>query len=405
MLRFRWFDSAEFTPTAMLAVLFWNFVFWFEHGDDLARFNLSQTIAIAVLAALLCAVLFFLGPALRPPSRQLDAALRVTAVIYLVIWISGWLSLVCMWLGYPQDRQSPRIETGLLAAGILMLVFLTRRAPTRLMIHLGAAIMIAALLRVHSGWPAIPLGFSGRSTLPVAEYLLRGFSNLSDYVAPLALLGAWLAPGPNRARSPIRTASLGVALPVAASVVLTAVVGAATFASRFYRPSGVPNIAMALTSGASRTGEKVILLIFALTLLGPLRFGVRALEKASGNWLICGCFMSAAVWLAVHADWERTAALFELSTLALAAIGAILTANALVHIPEPEVDWTEGLSFTLAVGGIAFAWFWYAPQDTWGRPWLLPGYGVAFLTQLLCRAALALKFRNATRQQKTTPSG
>ena len=146
-------------------------------------------------------------------------------------------------------------------------------------------------------------------------------------------------------------------------------------------------------------------MIFALTLLGPLRFGVRALEKASGNWIICGCFMSAAVWLSGQADWERTTALFEFCTLSLVAIGAIQTANALVHIPEPRTDWTAGISFTLAVGGTAFIWFWYAPQDTWGHPWLLPAYGLAFLTQLLCRAALALKFRIASRQQKTTPSG
>ena len=403
MLRFRWFDSGEVTPAAMIAVLFWNFVFWFQHADDLAWFNLPQTIAIAILTALLFAALFFLGPALRPPSRELDAVLRVAAVIYLVIWISGLLSLLCMWLGYPW-YQPTRIEAGLIATSILVLALLTRRAPARFSIRLGAAIMIAALLRVHSGWRAIPTGFAAHGT-PQAQYLLREFSNLSAYVAPFALLGAWLAPRFNKARPAIRTALLGVALPVAASVILAAVIGAATLASEAYRPSGSPNFAMALTSGVSKRGEKAILLIFGVTLLGPLRFGVRALEKASGNWMICGCFMSAAVWLAVHPDWEHAAALLELCTLALTAICAIQTANSLVHIPQPGIDWAGCISLTLAVATIVFTWFWYAPQDTWGHPWLLPGYGVAFLTQLLCRAALALKFRNATRHQETTPSG
>jgi hypothetical protein len=404
-------------PALILATLFLNVPFWMMDGDEFWIFS-RPPVAVAVLsvAALLCAALFFVGPTVAArtassfPSMLAERLgsipgffIQIACVTYLVIWISRLLALVCRWLQPPYYPAQPAIQPRLLAGAILLLVYVTgcqsvsvNAALAKFTIRLALAILIAALIRVRSGWPAIPTGFDPFSQRSLAEDTWRGFSNLSFYVAPLALLASAFGTRLANRKQVATTALFGIVVPLAGSLTIVTALNVATHASRFYRPSLNPNIVMALVSGVSRTGERAILLIFAITVLGVLRFSVARLKEAAAvrwvpprfAWIPFGCLISAIVWSSVHADWEVMVPAAERSTEILAAVAAILTVDAVMrrqsHQPQ-AFDWPATLSLLCGIGIPAFGRFWWSSEDSWGHPWLLPTYGITFMVHLVAR--------------------
>ena len=418
MFRLRWFDlddpasPAEWqTPALILATLFLNVPFWIM-GADYFWIPSRPLLAVAVfsIAALLCAALFFVGPTMAARTASSFPSMlaarfgtipgffiQVTSVIYLMIWISRLLGLVCWWLQPPYYPAQPGIPLGLIAGAVLLLVYLTgcqsmrmNAALARFTIHLAVAILLAGLIRVRSGWPAIPTGFDASSQRSLAEDTWRGFTNLCFYVAPLALMASAFGTRLTGRKPIAKTALFGIVVPLAGSLAIVTALNVATHASSFYRPSGPANIAMALISGASHTAERAILLIFAVTILGVLRFSVARLKEAAAvHWIPFGCLISAIVWYAAHPDRANVDTLFEFCVHSLAAASAILTVDAIMQrsIRERKAfDWPATLSLICGIGIPAFIRFWQSgmAEDSWR--WLLPTYGITFAVCVVARA-------------------
>lgn len=431
MLRARWFEiddpasQVEWPALALiLAALFFNAVFWLMHDKDLWRFNWPPfAFAASSAVGLACAALFFVGPALAAQAagsfRSMLASafgtvpgfcVQIACVVYLVIWISGLLSLVCLLLGLANPPR-PVIELGMIGGAILLLVYITgcqsvrtSSALARFTIRLAAAIMIAALIRVRSGWFAIPMGFAPHSQYSLIEDIWRSFSDISFYVAPLALLAAIFSARLASRKAVAMTALMGITAPLAATLLVMTILSVATYASGLYRQGSFWNILVSLTSGTTRAREKAILLIFAVTILGLLRFSVAALKEVATvrwiapryAWIPFGCLISAIVWYSVHPDWEVIASVAERSTEILAAVAAMLTVDALLRrqFHQPELfDWAGTLSLICGIGIPAFIRFWWpvTAEDSWGHPWLLPSYGISFVVCLCTRLATCRK--------------
>ncbi len=389
-------------------------------GDDFWRYS-APAISLAVwsVAAILCAALFFLGPALCAQAarsfpamlastfgRTPGACVQIVCVTYTVIWVSRLSALARWWLGSGYAPWS-EIQIAAISAAILAVVGYTAwqrvsitAALARLSIHLAIAVLVAALIRVRTGWFAIRMGFEGVTNRSLPVDLWRGFSNLSYAVGPLALLAGVFAVRCATRRDVSIMAVMGIGAPLAGSMVIVTVVNVATHASSLYRPSGNANVAMALISGVSRKSEGTVLFIFALTTLGVLRFGVGAMKTlakveeipARFHWLLFGCLFGLIVWCSAHPDRQIIEVLFDLSTETLVTASAILTVDAITHRTPYAlrwIDWPATLGLLCGIGIPSFCRFWWAvlDEDTWGHPWLLPSYGTAFLAYALLRWA------------------
>jgi hypothetical protein len=426
VLRVRWFEvddpasQVEWPVLApILAAVFFNAAFWLVSDHDLWRFHWPPfDFAASAAFGLACAALFFVGPALAAqPAGSFRLMLASTfgtvpgfcvqmaCVVYLVSWISRLLATACMFLSLPNPPQ-PMIELATIGGAILLLVYLTGCQSVRtssalagFTIRLGGAVMIAALIRVRSGLFVVPPGFASHSQYSLAEDTWRSFSDISFYVAPLAVLGAIFSARLASRKAVGMTALMGIATPMAATLLVVAILNFATYASGFYQPSGISNTFASLTSGTTRAREKVILLIFAVTILGLLRFSVAALKEVAKvhgtpprfSWIPFGCLMSAIIWYSVHSDWEAMVRVAERSTEILVAVAAILTVGTLMrrkfHQPQ-AFDWAATLSLICGIGVPAFIRFWRSGtvEDSWGHPWLLPSYGISFMVCLVARA-------------------
>jgi hypothetical protein len=443
VLRVRWFEvddpasQVEWAALApILAALFFNAVFWLMHDTDLWRFNWPPfAFAASCAVGIACAALFFVGPALAAQAadsfRSLLASafgtvpgfcVQMACVVYLVTWISRLLSLVCLFLGLANPPR-PAIELGMIGGAILLLVYLTgcqsvrtSSALARFTLRLAAAIMIAALIRVRSGWFAIPSGLASHSQFSLVEDTWRSFSDISFYVAPLALLAAIFSARLASRKAVAMTALMGITAPLAVNLLVGTILGVATRASDFYRPSGFSNIFMSLASGTPHVREKAVLLIFAVTILGVLRFSVAALKEVATvpwvpprfAWIPFGCLISATVWYSVHSDWEVMVPVVERSTEILVSVAAILTVDALMrrqfHQPQ-AFDWAFTLSLLCGIGVPAFIRFWWSgtAEDSWGHPWLLPSYGISFVVYLFARAVARVSARSGAFSRRLSP--
>ena len=306
--KFRWFNecdaagSIEWRGAApILATLFLNFAFWYYPNSNLAMFRPIPIYAGALAAiAILITSLFFLGPALagqkaaRPLMGLLADSLgsipafgvRVACVLFLLLWVAKMVALPVWWTNLILRRDLSAIESSLVAAGILIFLFSTgaRGAGTsaRLALfsnRLAIAILVAAFLRVHEGWPAILKGFPFGSDRSEALDLAHGVSSLGFYIAPMMFVAADFGYYVRGKRDAVMTWLMGLALPLFGTLLALGLIGVATWASPSYQPSLQPNIGMALWSHAPRRDMTVGLMIAALSLFGALRFGVSSLAK------------------------------------------------------------------------------------------------------------------------------
>jgi len=169
---------------------------------------------------------------------------------------------------------------------------------------------------------------------------------------------------------------------------------------------------MALVSGVSRTGEKAILLILALSILGLLRFSVAALKEIAKvpwvpprvAWFLFAGLIGASVWFSAHPDRRWIDPVFERTTEILTAVAAILTVDALLcrklHPPR-AFDWPATLSLACAIGIPMSIRFW-EPQieDQYRHPWLLPSYTIAFGAHMLARGVERVALTTTTPRRK-----
>ena len=215
--------------------------------------------------------------------------LRVCCVSFLVLWMATLIALPATLLSNNLERKTSSSEIGIVAAAVLMFVFFTglQNFQTRASLaafsnKLGLAIVIAALIRVHQGWPALLGPFSADADRGLLWYVWQEFSMLAFYVAPLAFLAADLGRRSHGRRQVAILGLMGVALPLFRDLV----------SGRFDRncdllisilPAGVPapTVLMALWSKAARSSLPGRVLVAAVTVFGALRFGGRYLLETT----------------------------------------------------------------------------------------------------------------------------
>jgi len=189
-------------------------------------------------------------------------------------------------------------------------------------------------------------------------------------------------------------ALIGIAVPLAGTLLLVGTIGIATTRSGLYVPSLEPNVAMALWSHAASALPGRMMLA-AVTAFGAIRFGIRALVDSASirplgsRWTLVLLGLLAGTTVLVSAD--PYAPTFQLLTNVLAVVPAVLTADFVTRSWRVDgvrrFDW---IGVTALIAGLATPlftpnWIVGAGDDRWGSPWLLPSYGVAFLVCLLGR--------------------
>jgi hypothetical protein len=429
VLRIRWSDPQPDTgPTPgawkkvalITATLFLNFPFWFIHGNDIFLFHSAAINAVVVaIGSVVLTALFFIGPATT--SQQAKTPLlnvvehslglipawyaRLCCISFLVLWMAELAAVIASWQAqWIIGREISQIESTAVAAAILVFLFLTGLQSWRMSSKqalftnkLAVAVLFAALIRVRSGWPAALHWLQASDHAPTLWDLCHGFSILGFYVAPLSLLATNLSSALTASKKDVmKTAVMGIALPLCGALLLVGVIDVAVFASEYYRPSLNPNIAMALWGKAARTGLRGTMMIAAITTFGAARFGARALNDvvsipALGKrriWLVLSVCIWASAWIAGHEWFIDPSTLFEISATSLAIVAAVLTGDFATGFRRDQrtpVDWVGSAALLAGLATFTCGWFFDPSAERWWHPWLFPSYGVAFIVCFLGR--------------------
>lgn len=430
MLRLRWSDPAPDDPSTpvdwraaslIAATLFLNFPFWYFHGSDFWRFSGFTSYLCLAPAALLITALFFAGPALAAQRMQRSLSgvvenslgsfpayiMRACCILFLVLWVAKLADVPGLWWSRMVAGWSLRTQ-GLAVACTVAFLFFTGlqslRSDAKLALFsnkLGLAVLVAALLRVHDGWPAIPHGLRSASVTHGALALWQGLSEFAFYVAPLAFLAASFGRRSKERKDVVMTALMGIALPLFGTMLLVGMICVATSAAGFNPPSLAPNVAMAMWAHAAQATLSWRMWVCVITIFGAVRFGARALDesisirvlgKAWRRAILAG-LVGVIAWFSVHQNYANLNTIFELSVQCLVVAAAVLTADSVMSKWRVErlrrIDW---------VGVIAMAAGFAAPlslphpmrdvgADAWWRPWILPAYAGGFLVCLLGRTS------------------
>jgi hypothetical protein len=405
-----------------MSTLFLNFPFWYVHGLDIWMFcPLPLYASIIGAGALLLTTLFFLGPALATQAGKRPllcvaenslglipaSGLRLCCVSFLVLWVGNLIAVPELWwLSYMLRRDVSSTESGMIVTGILVFLFITGLQSLRtsaklalFTIKLGIAILVAALLRVHVGWPAALNGFPASGERSAAT-VWHGLSLLGFYVAPLALLAANLCHRSDGRKQVVMTGLMGIALPLFGTLLVVGVLNVATLASPFYQPSLNPSVAMALWGHAARSSVPGRMMVTAITMFGAVRFGARALAESMSirarpgrlGLVPLACLIGAIAWSSLHQDVLSLSRGLELSARYLVVAGAVLTADVVTAARRVEqtrkIDWigAGALMAGLATPLYLPNWVVGTEADSWWHPWVLPSYGVGFLVCLFARA-------------------
>jgi hypothetical protein len=433
--KLRWSEAEPDDPSTpidwriaalILATLFLNFPFWFRYNLCLCVPGpIIRSAGLLLAGALLMAVLFFLGPALatqaarRPLLRVAEdslgsipaSGLRLCCVWFLVCWMATVIELPVSWmLPRALGRDVSSFESGLVAGGILVLCFVTglRTLPVRAKLalftnKLGIAILLAALIRVRDGWPAIWQGFRGSYAGSLISLEWSGLAMLSFYVAPLAFLAADFGCR-SRGRKQVDTlAVLGLALPLFGTLFAVAVIDVATASSGSYQPSTEPNVAMALWAHMAGSALPGRIMLTSITVFGALRFG--ALELAESvlpvavgkrvRWAVLAAFIPAIAWLSIQ-NWQKVSVPLEWSATCLAVASAVLTADFATSKWRVEqvrrIDWVGTTALLAGLTAALYLPKWIVGSDADGwHPRLLPSYGVGFVVCLIGRTVQRLR--------------
>lgn len=436
--KLRWSDAEPDDPSTpidwriaalILATLFLNFPFWFRCNLYLSVPGpIIRSAGLLLAGALLMTVLFFLGPALatqaarRPLLRVAEDSLgsipalglRLCCVCFLVCWMATVIEMPGSWmLPRALGRDVSSFESGLVAGGILVLSFVTglQTLPVRAKLalfanKLGIAILLAALIRVRDGWPAIWQGFRGSYAGSTISLEWNGLAMLSFYVAPLAFLAADFGYRSRERKQVDTLAVLGLALPLFATLLVVAVIDVATAASGSYQPSLQPNVAMALWAHVASSYLPGLMMLTSITVFGALRFGAKALAESAlpmvagrrVQWAMLAPLIPVIAWVSIQ-DWQRVSVSLEWPTTCLAVASAVLTVDFATRRWRIEharrIDW---VGTTALLAGLTAAlylpkWIVGADADQRWHPRLLPSYGVGFAVCLIGRTVQRVRVK------------
>jgi len=263
VLRLRWFDAEPYDLSApidwrfaalIIATLFLNYSFWIANSADLRMSGSLSLYAVQVgVVSLLITALFFVGRALaaqaakRPLLGVVENSLgsvpayrvRFCCVLFLFVWIAKLIVASELWpLHVIQWGVVSPMESGGIALGVMVFLAFTglhsveTTAKLALFFNkLGAAILIAALIRVHHGWPGVLDDSPVSSVYSVGLGLWQGLSQLAFCAAPLAFLAANFGYRSSGPKPLAMTALMGIAVPLAGTILMVGIIGVATMES------------------------------------------------------------------------------------------------------------------------------------------------------------------------------
>jgi hypothetical protein len=406
-----WRSVALITST-----LFLNFSFWELNGSALPmRLPLPVYTCVVAAGAMLITALFFAGPALatqaakRPLTGVVENSIgliptvgfRICSALFLVFWMGSLMQIPGLWLlRFILRREASYTESVLLVVGILLFLFISglqglwvQSKLALFSVRLAIAILIAALLRAHEGWPTITRGLPPSEQQPVGVELWRGLSLAAVYVAPLSILAANYGRLLETRAGVLKTTMTGIALPLFGTLILVAIIEVATGHSSLYQPSLNPSIAMALWSHASARYQPGTMTVATITVFGAARFGANALTESlsfvtlgqRAKWAATGMFIAVIAWLSLHADFQTLFVFRDLAARALIVVGAVVTADVVAGKRWGEgarrVDWVGVGALLAGLGTPLYLpdWVAGAVAGEWWQPWLFPSYCAAFL--------------------------
>lgn len=405
----------------MMSTLFFCLPFWeFPGGELWMMWPLPQYALVLALCTALLTVVFFLGPALavQASGKSLTGtvalsvgsvpaeAVRVCCIGMLVLWIAHLLGRSLFTVNHAAELRGGDWVVGCLAVVVLGFLFATAlQGPAVsgsmafLCTKFGLAILLAALFRVHDGWPTIQRGFVSEGEFTGTRVVWRGFALLVAYMAPLALIAAGWGGRVQEPKKVAHLASLGWAMPFFVSLLLIGLVNVSVRSSEFYQPSLQPNVAMALWAKSARSGVPPRVLIASLTVFGALRFGIRGFADLAaifsrgrrGAWLTIAGATVMIAGLSVFPWNEQLSHLRTAASYFLAVTAVVLTADWLVrpwtNRLERRFDWGGCVAM---LAGLASPWYlplWFVGpvEDSWWHRSILPACGISFVVCILSR--------------------
>ncbi len=412
----------------LIATVFLNIAFANGQGVYLWLFCPLPLFAVLTASvALIIASLFFIGPALAIQSARTSLfallddslgtvpafAMRACSVIYLVLWIAALISLPLRVWSSSLDREASAGEFATIATILAVFLFVTSQQKLQTVARLasfndklGIAILIAALIRVRDGWPdALATASFERHSWNWEVW--AGTSELAFYAAPLLLLASGLSSRLAKPREVALVGMLGVSAPLALTLFLVGVIGAATHASHFYQPSLQPSVAMALWSHTARTAVQWRALVAGVTIFGAVRLGSRFLADATVvyrrrknvRWILQFGLCGAIGWLSLAPFSVAFTSTLDWSARCLGVCSAVLTVDFLTRKNRtyaPKVFDSVGV-IAIVAGLVTPVFIEHGPLEftanPWRYPWLLPSYVVALsvclsgrLLQMVLRA-------------------
>ena len=328
--------------------------------------------------------------------------LRLCCVAYLLTVMANVISLfsfsILVLLGWPHRASA-------FTALVLIFIFVTSRGGEHsnwkrswFSDKLMMAVLIAALIRMRDGWPALAKPVEASASL---EELLPSLWRLSGFVAPLLLVGANLGRQLKSRKQVLLTGITGICLPMIAMLLFLGVLSMAANAI----PSGgsfpVSALHRALFMHVSIRSGDVMLAVAYLTNFGLLRFCARScLAACTGfrwNAVLVPCFIVAIL---VAPSFEGTAWLAT-SARCLAVAAAVVSARPASEASSPSIKWIGLLAFGAGLASpIYVPWFVFTSVAPGEYGWLLVSYMIAFL---VCRGGTLIQVRYDCRHVDSSP--
>ena len=329
----------------------------------------------------------------------LAAGFRLCCVFYLVLWLTFSVETIALLVyQWPYRRDPTRFGSGLLAAAITLLIFGTALQSLRTSAKLAQftnklsiAILIAAFIRAHAGWPsAWHALIRSPGFMQAADW--RQVPFLFFYFAPLGLLASDFGQRARTRKDAALIGVVGLALSFAVSLFAAGFVGQAAHVGHGNIGNGSP-VAAALFAGTSFRYSPPRMMVTAITMFGSARFGIKALANSVPlegqiRRAVLAVLAGSIVILAV-ASPEGLHSLIDMLTRCLVAAAAVFSADFIAANWRQErpkkVDWIGAVAISAGLA-IPFLWsYLFVPGEPWWFPWLLPSYAVSFVTCLILR--------------------
>ena len=338
-------------------------------------------------------------------GRVPTLGLRVCSVVYLVFWVSFLISLPLRLWSNSLDREASSIEFAAVAAVLAAFCVVTGQQKFQTVATLASftnkltlAILVAALIRVRDGWPAVlEASYSGSEGRPWDWGVWAGVSELAFYAAPLLLLASSVSNRIPERRQVGLVGLFGVSAPLMVTLLLVGVTGAATHASHFYQPSLQPSVAMALWSRTAASGVRGRILVAGVTIFGAVRFGSRFVSDTvainrfgkHSKWIVAVASCAMVGWLSLHPFSPAFTSTLDWSARCLAVSSAVLTVDFVTRKSRTDRSRAfDPVGMTAVIAGLLTPlYILHGPLEStvnpWWYPWLLPSYFVA-LSVCLC---------------------